>query len=69
MPKLLIGTNNSGKIREYREIFADLPLILTSLAEEGIDLDPEETGLTFEENARLKVRAFLRSRRAVNAGR
>ena len=58
MIKLLIATNNPGKIREYQEIFADLPLTLTSLAEEGIRLDPEETGITFEENALIKAKAF-----------
>lgn len=57
-PKLLIATNNPGKIQEYQEIYADLPLTLTSLAEEGINLDPEETGATFEANARLKAKAF-----------
>ncbi len=56
--KLLIATNNPGKIGEYQEIYADLPLTLTSLAEEGIVLDPEETGSTFEANALLKARAF-----------
>ena len=58
LPKLLIATNNPGKIAEFQEIFADLPLTLTSLAAEGIDLDPEETGMTFEANALLKVEAF-----------
>jgi len=58
MPKLLIATNNPGKITEFQEIFAGLSLSLTSLAEQSIDLDPEETGLTFEENARLKARTF-----------
>jgi XTP/dITP diphosphohydrolase len=56
MSELLIATNNPGKIREYQEIFADLSL--SSLAQENIRLDPEETGTTFEENALLKARAF-----------
>jgi len=58
MQKLLIATNNPAKIREYQEIFNTLPLSLTSLAAEGIDLDPEETGTTFEANALLKVEVF-----------
>ena len=58
MQKLLIATNNPGKIREYQEIFRALPLGMTSLAAENIDLDPEETGTTFVANALLKVRAF-----------
>lgn len=58
MPKLLIATNNPGKLAEFKEILADLPLTLTSPSQEGLDLDPEETGLTFAENAMLKARAF-----------
>lgn len=57
-PKLLIATNNPGKVQEYQEIYADLSLTLTSLAEERIDLDPAETGKTFEANACLKAAAF-----------
>jgi XTP/dITP diphosphohydrolase len=56
--KLLIATNNSHKLEEYQEIFADLPLTITHPAAEGIELDPEETGTTFEENAIIKAKAF-----------
>ena len=58
MLKLLIATNNAHKLDEFKEIFADLPVTLTHLANEGITLDPNETGTTFEENAILKARAF-----------
>jgi len=58
MQKLLIATNNAHKLDEYKEIFAGLPVELTHLAQEGIELDPEETGATFEENAIIKARAF-----------
>ena len=58
MTRLLIATNNAHKLIEYQEIFADLPLTITSLANEGITLDPEETGVTFAENAILKANAF-----------
>jgi len=61
MIKLLIATNNSHKLEEYREIFAGLPVVLTSLAQEGITLDPEETGTTFEENAIIKAHAFAQA--------
>ncbi len=56
--KLLIATNNPHKLDEYKEIFFDLPVTLTFLAEEGITLDPAETGATFEENAIIKALAF-----------
>ncbi|HMQ56342.1 MAG TPA: RdgB/HAM1 family non-canonical purine NTP pyrophosphatase [Anaerolineae bacterium] len=61
MKTLLIATNNAHKLEEYREILADLPIFLVSLAEVGIDLDPEETGTTFTENAVLKAIAFAQS--------
>ena len=58
MMELLVATNNAHKLDEYKEIFAGLPIIVTSLADEGILLDPEETGGTFAENAVLKANAF-----------
>ena len=58
MPTLLLATTNQGKLREYRDIFAGLPFHLTTLAEQGIELDLEETGTTFAENALLKARAY-----------
>lgn len=60
-PKLLVATNNTHKLEEYREIFAELPLTLTSPAEEGLTLDPAETGDTFQENAIIKALAFARA--------
>jgi XTP/dITP diphosphohydrolase len=59
MVKLLIATNNLHKIGEYQEILAELPVELTYPANEGLTLDPEETGTTFEENALIKARAFV----------
>lgn len=53
--KLLLATNNSGKVREYRSLLKDIPLTLVTLAEEGITTVVEETGRTFEENAGLKA--------------
>jgi len=53
--KLLLGTNNQAKIREYRSLLADLPYRLVTLAEQGITTVVDETGETLEENARLKV--------------
>lgn len=58
MRKLLVATHNQGKIREYAELLADLPLTVVSLADAGISRDVEETGATFEENARLKAETY-----------
>ena len=57
-PKLLLGTNNLGKSRELAVLLEGVPFIITTPQEEGITLDVEETGATFEENAALKARAF-----------
>ncbi|GAB4537008.1 MAG: XTP/dITP diphosphatase [Anaerolineae bacterium] len=58
--RLLIATNNPGKLEEYRCLLSDLHISITSLRDEGIDFEPEETGATFEENATLKAIAFAR---------
>jgi XTP/dITP diphosphohydrolase len=59
--RLLIATNNRGKVREYRDILGDLPLELVFPADIGIDLEVEETGATYEENARLKAQSFAQA--------
>ena len=53
--EIVIATGNKDKLREYKEMFGDLPIKVTSLVEEGITLDVEETGSTFEENALIKA--------------
>ena len=58
--ELLIATHNLGKVREYRDLLADLPFEIRSLADVGIDVDVEETGETFAENALLKARTYAR---------
>ena len=57
-PRLLLATTSADKIRELRQILADLPLELVSPPELGLALDVEESGATFRENAELKVRAY-----------
>lgn len=56
--KLIIASNNAGKIREIREIMEDYGKEIISQKEAGIDLDVEENGTTFEENALIKCRAI-----------
>ena len=55
--KLIIASNNKGKIREYKDIFEPLGFLVLSQAEADINLEVAETGSTFEENAVLKARA------------
>jgi len=58
MRKLLIATHNQGKVREYRELLADLPVEVTFLDELGITTEIEETGESFAENAVLKALGY-----------
>ena len=55
--KLVIATNNTDKIREIREVLAGLPVDILTLHDFEDFPDPEETGHTLEENARLKAQA------------
>jgi XTP/dITP diphosphohydrolase len=59
--RLLIATHNPGKVREYRELLADLPLEITYLDAEGISLEVEETGDTFADNAVQKGTVYARA--------
>ena len=59
--KLLLATNNPGKIRELAVLLQDTPFVVTTPNEEGIVLEVEETGTTFEENATLKAEAFAKA--------
>jgi XTP/dITP diphosphohydrolase len=51
---LAVATHNQGKLREFRDLFEPLGISVLSAAELGVP-EPEETGETFEENARLKA--------------
>lgn len=53
---LLVATHNAGKLDEFRQIFAPLGITVRSAAEYDLP-EPEETGTTFIENARLKAHA------------
>ncbi len=51
----IIATTNAGKLAEYRELLSDAPLQLRALDPESFDA-PDETGLSFIENALIKAR-------------
>ncbi|HEX5807255.1 MAG TPA: non-canonical purine NTP pyrophosphatase, partial [Anaerolineales bacterium] len=58
MNKLLIATNNQGKIKELHELLDDMGIELVTPAQIGLDLDVIEDGLTYAENAAKKAVAF-----------
>ena len=55
---LLIATHNPDKVREFREIFAHLPLELASLDDAQVRFEVDETGQTMRENAVLKAEQY-----------
>lgn len=64
MVKLLVGTGNPGKQREYRDLLADLPVMWMTPADVGLaEFEADEGGDTFEENARRKALDYARTSR------
>ncbi len=60
-PKLLLATNNTGKVREYHSLLLGIPFELVTPKDMGIDMEVEEKGTTYEENARLKACALAKA--------
>lgn len=58
MKRIVFATGNAGKLREIREIMADMDVEIVSMKEAGIAVPVEETGETFEENAKIKAEAI-----------
>ena len=53
--RIVFATGNAGKMKEIREILADLPVEIYSMKEAGISVEIDENGKTFEENAKIKA--------------
>ena len=56
-PRLVLASQNGGKLRELRALFG-AEYDVASMGEMGLDMEIEETGSTFEENARIKAEAL-----------
>ena len=56
--RLVIATRNTGKIREFKRLLGNLDVELIGLSETGVSEEVEETGDTFEANARLKAERY-----------
>ena len=59
--KICAATGNPGKLRELRRILEAQGHQVLSQKELGLDLEPEETGVTFEENAAIKAAALCKA--------
>lgn len=59
MERIIFATSNEGKMKEVREILADLHVEILSLKEAGIQANIVEDGKTFEENAIIKAKTIM----------
>lgn len=55
--KLVLATNNEGKVREFARILEPLGIEVMTQKQAGVHVSPEENGSTFAENARIKAMA------------
>jgi XTP/dITP diphosphohydrolase len=55
MKKIILASNNEHKINEIKQLLKEIPIEISSLKDEKINIDVEENGKTFEENAKKKV--------------
>ncbi len=59
MRKVIFATSNEGKMKEIREILKDMEIELLSLKDAGLNLEIEENGETYEENAVIKAKTVM----------
>lgn len=59
---IVLATHNAGKIREFKSVLEPLGYTVAAVRDLCPDLpEPEETGTTFEENARLKAAYYMKA--------
>ena len=58
--QLIVATHNRGKLKEYQELLAGLPIECAYLADLGVQEEPSEEHVGLAENARLKALYFAR---------
>jgi XTP/dITP diphosphohydrolase len=58
--ELLLATRNAHKVQELARILTGVPVVLRSLADQGIPDEVDETGATYAENAALKATTYAR---------
>ena len=57
--KFILASHNKGKLAEMQKILGELGVEVVLQSDLGLDLEPEEDGATFTENARIKARAVM----------
>ena len=61
MKKIILASNNKGKLKEMQQILGDIAVHFISMHDAGIDMDIDENGTTFEENAIIKAEAVMKA--------
>lgn len=61
LPAVLLATSNHGKLREYRSLLQGLPIRFVEPGELSLQLEVDESGETYAENAAIKARAYQRA--------
>lgn len=56
---LIVATQNEGKVREFKRIFAPLGIIVLSSSDIELNVDVQENGSTFAENAKIKAKTIM----------
>ena len=59
--KFVLASHNQGKLAEMQRILGQLGVEVVLQSELGLALEPEETGTTFTENARIKAEAVMQA--------
>ena len=57
--RFVLASHNKGKLAEMQAILGELGVEVVMPSDVGVDVDVEETGTTFEENAALKANAIM----------
>lgn len=65
MTDIVFATGNQGKMREIRQILEEMDVSIHSMREAGLQIDIDENGKTFQENALIKARSIAKLTKAV----
>ncbi|MDF2613233.1 MAG: non-canonical purine pyrophosphatase, rdgB/HAM1 family [Clostridia bacterium] len=65
MQTIVVATQNIGKVVEIKKMLEDLNVEVKTMSEAGIDIDIDENGITFEENAIIKAEALKKYTNAI----
>ena len=57
--KIIFATKNAGKVKEVKLMLSELNAEILTMTEAGIDIDIDENGETFEDNAVIKAKAVM----------